>query len=109
MDDRQFQEEIGKYKIIRRADHYKPRSTGAVMKASATKDDRSSSAPSSQAKKSADIPEPSDFWAAIRMSMSSTLSESELNTFMIALRQEQSQVAKKVNLDDLEEMCTASA
>lgn len=108
MDDRQFQEELGKYKIVRRADHYKPRSTGAVMKTAATRDDRSIPAPT-QAKKSADISEPTDFWAAIRITMSSTLNDAELNTFISALRQEQSRVGKKINLDDFEELCTASA
>lgn len=108
MNDEQFQKELAKYKVVRRADHHKIREkqkrvasvkpvTGAANTVSATS--RVPTRPSTG--------QAAEFWALLESTVASSgiLSQSETDQFIQKLRKEQEIVSRQVNLDDLNAMC----
>jgi len=103
MNDEQFQKELAKYKIVRRADHHKIRDKKRQV--TVPKSAPAATAPTAKSPARAAIASGpvKSFWSLLEstISKSGVLTHSETEQFIQKLKAEQSQVFRQVNLDDL--------
>jgi regulator of PEP synthase PpsR (kinase-PPPase family) len=104
MDDATFQKELAKYKVVRKADHYKIRFNKHKNEAKAIK---------AGVRKDITKPKPNttisttntkatnDFWDLLEVSITN-LSVKEKAEFIRALKEEHQMVNERINIDDLE-------
>lgn len=106
MDEATFQKELAKYKVIRKADHYKIRintSKNEVksLKAGVRKDVTKTKTTTTTTNTNTTTAATNDFWDLLANSITN-LSVKEKADFIKALKEEHQVVNERINIDDLE-------
>jgi hypothetical protein len=106
MDEATFQKELAKYKVIRKADHYKIRintSKNEVksLKAGVRKDVTKPKTTTTTTNTNTTTAATNDFWDLLANSITN-LSVKEKADFIKALKEEHQVVNERINIDDLE-------
>ena len=110
MDEATFQKELAKYKVIRKADHYKIRintsknevkSLKAGVRKDVTKSKTTTTNTTNTTANTTTAAATNDFWDLLSNSITN-LSVKEKADFIKALKEEQQVVNERINIDDLE-------
>ena len=108
MDDATFQKELAKYKVVRKADHYKIRfnkvkNEAKAIKAGVRKDAKkpTTTTTTTTTTNTTNTKVTNDFWDLLDVSITS-LNPKEKVEFIRALKEEHQMVNERINIDDLE-------
>lgn len=104
MDEAAFQKELSKYKIVRRADHYKVRWNKKKTEVKRLADRSHVQTPVIK-----EFASGANFWDVVTGAPRSGLSSAEWAKFIAALRESHESILRILNLEDLESLAEIAA
>eukprot|EP00428_Durinskia_dybowskii_P077826 CAMPEP_0170358958 /NCGR_PEP_ID=MMETSP0117_2-20130122/2497_1 /TAXON_ID=400756 /ORGANISM="Durinskia baltica, Strain CSIRO CS-38" /LENGTH=111 /DNA_ID=CAMNT_0010613185 /DNA_START=30 /DNA_END=365 /DNA_ORIENTATION=- len=102
MDESQFKKELGKYKVVRLEDFYRPRFKKVEAKSTGSKHVHADRKPAGEKDKVKIDTKEQSFWVLMESALLEVMSASEAGVVIGKMRKSMNEVPGSINLEDLD-------